>query len=345
MVLIHKTHEKFIDKYLKVLSYNGIEHQLISCCQEDFWSQVSAAELFMMHLHLDSASLIRQQNLISVIDRVLGVPCFPDWNTAWHHDEKIAMSWLLQARDYPLAKTWVFWDEQKALEWAQKAEYPLVFKLKNGASSINVVKLDSFKEARKLIKLMFGKGILNNHVPGADHFSVYKRDLAYLVRVKLVNTLDRLGLRYHKQGNLSRERGYVLFQEFLPNNEFDYRVNIYGDATFAFKRLNRPGDFRSSGSGRNDFDPRGIPKEILQIAQQISREMKFQMMAYDFLIDKDGKPAIIEIGCQSAGIAVAQCPGYWDWDLNWHEGRVWPQVMVLRHLLPKLKIKHPPTNG
>ncbi len=341
MILLHQTHKKNIDNYLKVLAFNGIKHQLVSPCQEDFWDLVKSARLFMMHLRLDSVSLIRQRNLITVIDRILDVPCFPDWNTAWHYDEKLAMTMLLQAKGYPFAKSWLFWDEASALDWAQQAEYPLVFKLKNGASSINVVKVDGFQRARKLIKLMFGRGIMNSRVPGADRFSVYKKDLLYLLRVRAQEALGKYKLKYNKHGNPSRQRGYALFQEFLPNNNFDYRVNIYGNATFAFKRLNRPGDFRSSGSGRYDFDPRGIPEEVLQIAQRISKEMRFQMMAFDFLMDKEGKPAIIEIGCQSAGIAVAQCPGYWDWDLNWHEGRVWHQVMTLRYLLPEVEILHP----
>ena len=341
MILFHDTPNKFIANYQKTLDFNGIKHSFLDSQDPDFWLKVKEARLFMMHLHLDAASLIRQRNLISVIDRVLGVPCFPDWNTAWHYDEKIAMSTLLQAKDYPLAKTWIFWDEDSALKWAETAEYPVIFKLKNGASSINVVKLEGFKQAQKLITQMFGRGIENNRVPGSKLFSIYKRDPKGFLRAQSIHWLDKLGLRYNKYGNPSRERGYVLFQEFLPNNNFDYRVNIYGDATFAFKRLNRPGDFRSSGSGRYDFDPRGIPEDVLQIAQGISQEMKFQMMAYDFLMDKEGKPAIIEIGCQSAGIAVAQCPGYWDMNLNWHEGRVWPQVMILRYLLPEKEILHP----
>lgn len=341
MVIIHETHDKYIEKYRKILDFNCVEYQVLNCQQDSFWEQIKKARLFIMHLQLDSASLIRQRNLISVIDRVLHIPCFPDWQTAWHYDDKIAETYLLQSKGYPLAKSWIFWDRESALVWAKQAEYPLVFKLKNGASSINVIKVTSHNHAIRLINLMFGSGIVNNRVPGSGLLSIYKRDPVNLVRAQTQYWLDKYGLKFNKHGNPSRERGYVLFQEFIPNNAFDYRVNIYGDATFAFKRMNREGDFRSSGSGKYDLSPSYIPPGVISIAQEIQREMGFQMMAYDFLINARGEPVIIEIGCQSAGIAVAQCPGYWDWELKWHEGKILPQYKILQFLLSDLDLLPP----
>ena len=39
-------------------------------------------------------------------------------------------------------------------------------------------------------------------------------------------------------------RGYVYFQDFIPDNQFDTRVTVIGNRAFAFIRKVRPGDFR-----------------------------------------------------------------------------------------------------
>ena len=46
-----------------------------------------------------------------------------------------------------------------------------------------------------------------------------------------------------------REIGYVYFQDFIPQNNFDIRVCVVGDKAFAIKRMVRENDFRASGSG------------------------------------------------------------------------------------------------
>lgn len=51
-----------------------------------------------------------------------------------------------------------------------------------------------------------------------------------------------------------REKKYILFQEYLPDNEFDTRVTVIGNRAFAFRRFNRKKDFKASGSGEIDYD-------------------------------------------------------------------------------------------
>jgi len=38
---------------------------------------------------------------------------------------------------------------------------------------------------------------------------------------------------------------------------------------------------------------------------------------------------------------VHQCTGYWDKDLNWHEGHFWPQFCQLQDLLNMPELKQP----
>ncbi|MDD2637214.1 MAG: hypothetical protein PHW82_17125 [Bacteroidales bacterium] len=333
MICIHESPSKYVAKYGQILAANAIPYEMVNCQDEDFWQNMQNASQYIYYLGMGSPELLRHHNLISVLDKVLKIPCFPNWETSWHYDDKIAETFLLQSKGYPLAQSWVFWDKSEAHKWAAQACYPLVFKLKNGASSINVVKVSDYKHASKLINLMFGKGIVNNRVPGSDQYSIFKKDLKTYIKAQSQYCLAKYGFIYRTRYNLNREQGYVLFQEFIPNNNYDTRVTIIGDAAFAFIRKNRPNDFRSSGSGNIDYALKKINLETLKIARQISQLMKFQAMTYDFLLKEDGSPVITEVGCQFNDLAIYRCPGYWDSEMNWHEGHFWPQYIQLRDLL------------
>lgn len=333
MIYIHKSNSEAVIKYDQILTANKIAFEFIDSHEAGFWEKIRHADLFISHLEMGSSRLSRQNQLISIIDKTLLVPCFPDWNTAWHYDDKVAGYMLLEAKGYPLVQSWIFWDKLQAIEWLKHADYPLVFKLKHGAGSINVVKVCGYKAATRLVNLMFGKGIINNRVPGSRQLSIYQNDICRYAKSNAKYMLDRSGILHDPLGNWERERGYVFFQRFVPNNRFDIRVNVIGNATFAFRRMNRPHDFRSSGSGEYDLTPGKIPDEAIRMSQQISKEMGFQEMAYDFLIDENSHPVITEIGCQSAGRAIPLCPGYWDWNMKWHKGHYVPQFMHLKYLL------------
>lgn len=55
--------------------------------------------------------------------------------------------------------SWVFNDYNKVLEFINRAEYPLVFKLSVGAGSANILKIDNIEEAKKIVDKMFKRGI------------------------------------------------------------------------------------------------------------------------------------------------------------------------------------------
>lgn len=333
MIYIHESISPYVDKYKVILDTNKIDYEVINSHDHDFWEKIKKANLYIYYPLMGVGDLLRQRNLISVIDHELKVPCFPNWRTSWHYDDKIAEVFLLKSQGYPLADSWVFWDKDKAIDWARNTDYPLVFKLKNGASSINVIKVCDFKHAQKLIKLMFGRGIINNKVPGSRRINVHRRNLKTFVKNNAVYILNRLGLRNSKHGNYSRERDYILFQKFIPNNKFETRITVIGNSAFALRRLNRPNDFRASGAGKIDLSPEKIQLKMVDLAFKMSDAMGFQAMTFDFLIDESGSPVMNEIGCQCADWALQMFPGYWDRDLNWHKGHFWPQFIQLQFLL------------
>ena len=116
------------------------------------------------------------------------IPCLPDMKTCWHYDNKIRQYYLLRQAGFPITDSWTFYDKKKALYWADQARYPVIFKLSGGASSSNVLMVDNSRQAKKLIKQMFGKGIFPGKIPMSTttqktDFALYK----FLHRQKDIN--------------------------------------------------------------------------------------------------------------------------------------------------------------
>jgi hypothetical protein len=242
-----------------------------------------------------------------------------------------------------MIETRVFWDRDRALEWLQEASYPLVFKLKGGAGSSNVVLVKNRLEARRLTKRMFStRGVEPGRIPSTNNLAFLRDFLKlYAVRRRLASWRGRLG-----PGGISPywqiERDYVLFQKYLPGNTFDTRVTVIGERAFAFLRHNRENDFRASGGGRIDYQPSNVDLRCVRLALDISKAFAFQSMAYDFLYNENNQPEIAEISYSFLDTAVHQCPGYWGKDLNFHAGNFWPQFCQLEDLIEEMSLRPPP---
>jgi hypothetical protein len=71
--------------------------------------------------------------------------------------------------------------------------------------------------------------------------------------------------------------------------------------------------------------------------------MDFQAMAYDFIYDQKKQPVIVEMSYMYGGAGYPDfMNGYWDAQLNWIEGRYWPQHFELMDLLNRPDLKCPP---
>ena len=117
------------------------------------------------------------------------------------------------------------------------------------------------------------------------------------------------------------EKGYVYFQDFIPNNNFDIRIVVVGDKAFAIKRLCRDNDFRASGGGSLVYDKNQIDERCVKMAFEVNAKLKMQSVAYDFVFDAGNDPLIVEISYGYAVKAYDACEGYWDKEMNWHPGQ------------------------
>lgn len=325
--------------YETICDHNGIDYVRLDASQPDFWEQVSKLDLFIYRwAHVDNDHQLAK-TILPVIENEMGIKCFPDLATSWHYDDKIKQYYLLKQHNFPIAQSWIFWDKKSALEWAKTAELPVVFKLKGGAGSSNVVLVRSRSKLRRLIGRMFGPGIRSGHVDYFGsvrfrHFNLKKEARQYAIKAR--NFLYGRDISPFWQ----KHKNYVYFQKFLPGNDHDTRVTITGERGFAFKRFVRPNDFRASGSNMYDMNRDRIDMNLVEIGFQISEKLGFQAMAYDFVYDEKGNPALLEMS-YCYGDYPEYSTGYWDRDLKWHSGRYWPQYLELMDALNRPDLKLP----
>lgn len=258
--------------------------------------------------------------ILTTLETIFKIPVFPNHETRWHFDEKVAQHFLFDAIDAPKVKSWVFTNIIDAKLFLKTASYPLVFKLSVGAGSANVFKIDTEIEALKITNKIFYKGIFpytENEFEVVGFKAKLKRTLA---KAKHLFD-DHLPLPSH----YNVQKNYVYFQEFISNNAYDIRITVIGKRAFGYIRYNRDDDFRASGSGKNEYDVKLIPKKALEIAFTLSEKNNFQSMAYDFLMGESGLLLINEVSYCYVNKYIYECPGYWDNDLKWNLGNFWPE--------------------
>ncbi len=270
------------------------------------------------------------RRLLPVLERTLGLVIYPSLDSWIAFDDKPAQALALAAAGIPSPRSWTWYDEASALHWLDAANYPLVMKLAGGASSTNVRLVRTAEEGRILTRQAFRRGLRR-----------LKGDAALVGTAgRLRRALDILDHALHasNQRRCAPEAGYVHFQEFLPGNTFDTRVTVIGARAFAFRRFNRPGDFRASGSGHIDWDPAAIDSRCLDLARDTARRLGMESCATDLLYDGEA-PRIVEFS-YTFGPSLRLCPGHWletgtGW--QWQEGRMDPEEAQLEGFLARLE--------
>jgi hypothetical protein len=333
-------HRSYLERYEKILTFNGIECIWLEASGDDFWERISGLDLFIYQWeHYDGPKQIAQA-IIPVIEYQMKIPCFPNWATSWHFDDKVKQYYLLKQHGFPIIESFIFWEKEAALRWLESAKIPVVFKLKGGAGSSNVILIRNKANAKRLITRMFGKGIKSGRI--TDRNSLYFKYFRPYGKLRhFGGDILRKILGEYAPLFWQTDRGYVFFQKYLPNNLFDTRVSIIGDRAFGFRRFNRENDFRASGSGNIDYDINKVDLRAVEIAFKISERLNFQSMSYDFLINERKYMEIAELSYTYVDTAVYNCPGYWEKDLRWHEGHYWPQYFQLMDALKLPDLKQP----
>jgi hypothetical protein len=323
-------------RWSKYLEASGFIVRPVDVRSADILDQLTGCHAFMWRwVHFGGMGRIARR-LLPVIERELRIPVFPDQHTCWHFDDKIAQAYLLKALQIPIPKTWIWFDQRQAKEWASRADYPLVFKLATGAQSANVRLIKNALEARSWIDRLFSFYIMNLDDGEPSIYRKLRRIGAILIK----NQPWPVSTGYEF------DTGFVLFQEFLPNNPYDTRVTVVGHRAFAFRRFNRPDDFRASGSANFDVDPTKIDEKFVRLAFLTSRKLGSQSCAIDGLY-RGRDPLIGEVQYSFVSSAAHSCPGHWELDgepqtgtLNWVAGQMWPEEAQVIDFIAEIRRRY-----
>lgn len=323
-IAIHHSKGSFSEHWINYCKNNNIPFQIVNCYNNDIIKQLGDYDVLMWHHHhAEYKDVLFAKALLFSLEQS-GLKIFPNFNTAWHFDDKVGQKYLLEAIESPLVPSYVFYTRESAMDWIDKTIFPKVFKLRGGAGSTNVKLVNNKMQAKKLIQKAFGRG-----------FSQFDRVANLRERIRKVKNgqdsflgifkgIGRLFIPTEFAKMRSHERGYVYFQDFIPNNDSDIRVIVIGDKAFAIKRMVRKNDFRASGSGTIIYESKEIDIRCVEISFEVSSKLNSQCIAYDFVFNIHGEPLIVEISYGFSPAGYVDCPGYWDVNLNWHEGKFNP---------------------
>ncbi len=336
---IHSTKDSFSQRWIDYCDENQIPYKQVNCYANDIIHQMHDCEALLWHHQQGNPKDILFAKALLFSLEQSGKKVFPDFNTNWHFDDKVGQKYLLEALAVKeFVPTWVFYSKPVALEWLRHTTFPKVFKLRGGAGSQNVKLVKTENDGHKLILKAFGKGFASYDAWG----SLIERWRKYRLRKTTLNDVLKGVLRlvvappYARI--MGRQRGYIYFQEFIPGNDSDIRIIVIAEKAFAIKRMVRENDFRASGSGFIFYDKNKFDLAWVRLAFQLAKRLKTQCVAFDFVLDLNRNPLLVEINYGFAPGGYDACPGYWDSQLRWHEGKFNPYGWMV-DLLVETKVE------
>lgn len=332
MIAIHISPKSYLTRYdrpnfgerwVQYCKDNLIDYKIVNAYGSDIIEQLDGCSSFMWNFTQNRfEDFLFAKQLFFVLNSK-GVKTFPTIYDMWHFDDKVAQKYMFEALDIPHINTFVAYSKKDALAWLGTATLPKVFKLRGGAGAANVFCVDNKSQALCVIKKAFGRG-----------FSLHNRVAVFKEKIrKYREGLDKLGLikafyflffKTPLSKSRGNEKGYVYFQDFVHNNDSDIRVVVVDNKAYAIKRLVRKNDFRASGSGAIVYDHKQIDLRCVKMAFEVSDKLNSSCINYDFIFDASNNPLIVEISYANSAAGYDKCEGFWDDELNWHQGNFNP---------------------
>ncbi len=254
LVDIRHEHQNYIGSCLEL----GVSYKVIDIWKNNWIDEVKKAkcDAYLVWPNIQSA-IIKQfwdERLYTMVHD-LGCKIYPSYDALWLYESKRRSRDFMITHGLPHPKTSVFFNKAEAMEFAKTAKLPLVFKTDQGASAKGVVIVRSRKTA-----------------------------------ISLVNTCFTTGFALKRADKNDKHRGYVIFQEYLPNVE-EWRIIRVHNSYFCRFKI-KVGDFHS-GSG--DIIYAVPPQELLHDIKRITDTYGFDSMNIDYFKTTDDRYLINEL--------------------------------------------------
>lgn len=326
-VAIHKNDSMFKhsttwnNPWIEYCDNNKIDYSIVNCFDNDILKTLNNYDVLLWHFNNYTLQDMLFARSILNSAKNKGLKVFPDFSTSWHFDDKVAETYLLQSVEAPIPESWIFYTYDSCKKWIHDENpTPIIAKLRCGSGASNVKLFEDNQSLTKYAKQMFGNGFKtapsvlyktkSNVKSAKDWETIIKRFKRIPDFVKTMKNAQEFPM----------EKGYTFFQEFIPNNGFDLKIVVIGEKLSFIARNVRKGDFRASGGGDIYFDKSLVTKDIIQSAFEISDQLNFQCMGYDYVVDtRTNKGKIVEISYGFSHTALILAGGYWDRNGVWFE--------------------------
>lgn len=297
-----------------------IDHDFIAWRAPDALARMLKCDAVVWHFsHYSRAEMDFARSFLYAA-KLAGLSVYPDFQDAWHFDDKIAQSLLYEAIKAPIPEAYCFFDMETLKTWVDaRTQYPVVAKLKAGSGSQSVKLLHSREEILAYGKVMLkGKGLSSTPSLGFKAVSNLKSASGLKQIVARAKRVPEFLFTLYSSRQLGRESGYVYLQEFVPNDGFDLKVVTIGDKLSFIGRHVRVGDFRASGGGGLFFDRDAMTPDLIACAFEVADKMGSLCTGFDFAVNNEtGKPVILEVSYGFSHTALLEAGGHFDRRGTW----------------------------
>ncbi len=287
----------------------GIKFNVVSLIQDDWLRQIEKQES-QLYLACPTGRENRLKQLyderIRILEKHLSCNIYPSPDEISLHENKRYLAFFLAANKIGYPNTNVFYDLSEALSFIETATFPIVAKTNIGASGSGVEIIRDSKHLEKYVQTAFKDGITRKSGPNLVMGDFTRRF------EKLLREPGRLmrRLKVYKTVRSERQKGFVIFQEYIPH-AFEWRVVRIGESYFGHKKM-KQGD-KASGTKGVEYCP--VPEKLLSHVKGICERFKFRSMAIDLFEDGKGGYLVNEMQCIFGHVQTHIC------ELNGKPGR------------------------
>ena len=226
---------------------------------------------------------------VYIISEMLKLPLYPSPTEIYIYENKRFLYSWLKAIGLPHPTTKVFYSYEEAVHSLDNVAFPIVGKANIGASGSGVRILKNNSDARTYLgKVFSSSGIARRWGPNLDKGGLLTRGFHSLLDpYELKDKLQR-----YRQVRQDPQKGFVIFQEYIPHS-FEWRVVAIGDSYFAHKKL-KAGE-KASGSLLKEYS--NPPLYLLDFVRHIMTSQQFLSQAIDIFEVGPSKLLINEMQC------------------------------------------------
>lgn len=307
------------EDYIRYCIGNNLNYEIIDPYANDAITKMKdcSAVLWNIQNYL-FADLLEARNLLLPIEK-LGIKVFPNHDTNWHFDDKIAEMYAFKAVNAPIPESWVFYSLDDTKKFLDSVKFPIVAKLRNGSGASNVKLLKTKYQALTYAKRMFGRGVDPSPSLMYKAFSKAQSSRDWKTLINRIKKIPIFLYTRSKAKMMPIEKGYCYFQSFIENDGYDLKVFVIGDKMSFVGRRTRKYDFRASGGGKIFSDKKYMTKQIIDSSFKVADSLNLQCVGFDYVIDKASNNGLIIEMSYGTGVDkdIFDTGGYYTRDGKW----------------------------